>query len=157
LFPVSSLYPIRSEEKGALERLLAEAAERLTEELQTCGKGIYTGTGVLIGTVKGFTVEQTLPGWLPGRRKAGMKKKADLDAIDPYLMIGIEGMLLCEYSEEQILSHFRQILKKDYPQKGRKALLADLREASQIREATPPEEWPALLLDILRASGWSTA
>ena len=86
-----------------------------------------------------------------------MKKKADLDAIDPYLMIGIEGMLLCEYSEEQILSHFRQILKKDYPQKGRKALLADLREASRIREATPPEEWPALLLDILRASGWFPA
>ena len=51
-----------------------------------------------------------------------MKKKADLDAIDPYLMIGIEGMLLCEYSEEQILSHFRQILKKDYPPKGRKAV-----------------------------------
>ncbi len=84
-----------------------------------------------------------------------MKKKANLDSIDPYLMIGIEGMLLCEYSEEQILSHIRQILKNDYPQKGRKALLADLREASRIREATPPEEWPALLLDILRASGWS--
>jgi hypothetical protein len=66
-------------------------------------------------------------------------------------------MLLCEYSEEQILSHFRQILKKDYPQKGRKALLADLREASRIRKATPPEEWPALLLDILRASGWFPA
>jgi hypothetical protein len=31
----------------------------LTEELQTCGKGIYTGTGVLIGTVEGFTVEQS--------------------------------------------------------------------------------------------------
>ncbi|HXM28180.1 MAG TPA: hypothetical protein VN957_19300 [Chthoniobacterales bacterium] len=86
-----------------------------------------------------------------------MKKKANLDSIDPYLMIGIEGMLLCEYSEEQILSHVRQILKNDYPQKGRKALLADLREASRIREATPPEEWPALLLDILRASGWFPA
>jgi hypothetical protein len=86
-----------------------------------------------------------------------MKNKANLDAIDPYLMIGIEGMLLCEYSEEEILSHVRQILKKDYPQKGRKALLADLREASRIREATPPEEWPALLLDILRASGWFPA
>jgi hypothetical protein len=50
--------------KGALERLLAEAAaERLTEELQTCGKEIYAGTGMLIGTVDGFTVEQTLPGW----------------------------------------------------------------------------------------------
>src|SRR6266446_4092134 len=46
--------------KGALERLLAAAAaERLTEELQTCGKEIYGGTGVLIGTVDGFTVEQT--------------------------------------------------------------------------------------------------
>ena len=71
-----------------------------------------------------------------------MKKKGNLDAIDPYLMIGIEGMLLCEYSEEQILSHIRQILKNDYPQKGRKALLADLREASRIREAIPPEECP---------------
>jgi len=86
-----------------------------------------------------------------------MKKKANLDSIDPYLMIGIEGMLLCEYSEEQILSHVRQILKNDYPQKCRKALLADLREASRIREATPPEELPALLLDILRASGWFPA
>jgi hypothetical protein len=44
--------------KGALKRLLAEAAaERLTEELQTCGKEIYAGTGVLIGTVDGLTVE----------------------------------------------------------------------------------------------------
>jgi len=40
-----------------------------------------------------------------------MKKKANLDSIDPYLMIGIESMLLCEYSEEQILSHVRQTLK----------------------------------------------
>ena len=75
-----------------------------------------------------------------------MKKKANLDSIDPYLMIGIEGMLLCKYSEEQILSHFRQILKKDYPQKGRKALLADLREASRIREATPPKSGPLYCL-----------
>jgi hypothetical protein len=95
---------------------------------------------VLIGEAEGFTVERFYLDGSMSRRKAGMKKKADLDAIDPYLMIGIEGMLLCEYSEEQILSHFRQILKKDYPQKGRKALLADLREASRIREATPPEE-----------------
>jgi hypothetical protein len=35
----------------------------LTEKLQTCGKEIYAGTGVLIGTVDGFTVEQALPGW----------------------------------------------------------------------------------------------
>jgi len=50
--------------KGALERLLAEAAaERLTEELQTCGKEIYARTRVLIGTVDGFIVELTLPGW----------------------------------------------------------------------------------------------
>jgi hypothetical protein len=39
------------------------AAERLTEKLQTCGKEIYAGTGGLIGTVDGFTVEQALPGW----------------------------------------------------------------------------------------------
>jgi hypothetical protein len=137
------------------KRLRGEAAERLTEELQTCGKEIYAGTGVLIGTA--LPSSKLYPDGLVSRRKAGMKKKSDLDAIDPYLMIGIEGMLLCEYSEEQILSHFQQILKKDYPQKGRKALLADLRKASRIREATPPEEWPALFLDILRASGWFPA
>jgi hypothetical protein len=77
-----------------------------------------------------------------------MKKKHDLDFIDPFLMMGIEGMIYAEYSDEEMLNHFQQILKEDYRQKGRKALLADLREASRIREATPPEEWPALLLDI---------
>jgi hypothetical protein len=57
-----------------------------------------------------------------------MKKNHDLDFIDPFLMMGIEGMIYAEYSDEEMLSHFQQILKEDYRQKHRKALLAELKE-----------------------------
>jgi len=84
-----------------------------------------------------------------------MKKKGNLDAIDPYLMIGIEGMLLCEYSEEQILSHFRQILKKGLPAEGPKGIIGRFEGSESDKGGNSARRVPALLLDILRASGWS--
>jgi len=57
-----------------------------------------------------------------------MKKNHDLDFIDPFLMMGIEGMIYAEYSDEEMLHHFQQILKEDYQQKHRKALSAELKE-----------------------------
>jgi hypothetical protein len=57
-----------------------------------------------------------------------MKRKHDLDFIDPFLMMDIEGMIYAEYSDEEMLLHFQQILKEDYRQKHRKALLAELKE-----------------------------
>ena len=57
-----------------------------------------------------------------------MKKNHDLDFIDPFLMMGIEGMIYAEYSDEEMLNHLQQILKEDYRQKHRKALLAELKE-----------------------------
>ncbi len=64
----------------------------------------------MIGTA--LPSSKLYPDGLVSRRKAGMKKKSDLDAIDPYLMIGIEGMLLCEYSEvARIVSAARNKMK----------------------------------------------
>jgi len=102
--------------------------------LRVNGNDLYSGTGTLIGQIDGFMSEQSWPlseAGYPEQSKRGyleMKKKHDLDFIDPFLMMGIEGMIYAEYSDEEMLNHFQQILKEDYRQKHRKALLAELKE-----------------------------
>jgi len=112
----------------------------------------------LIGQIDGFMLSRIVPlseaGYLSraSEAKLEMKKKHDLDFIDPFLMMGHRGHDLCRVLDEEMLNHFQRILKEDYRQKHRKALLAELKRERPSRTLGRP--WfDALAKDAKKRGG----
>ena len=63
--------------------------------------------------------------------KLEMKKKHDLDFIDPFLMMGIEGMIYAEYSDEEMLYHLRRSSLKKIPAEASESTISRVKRRNE--------------------------